>query len=327
MSPGIRKVEVSGQAPVVMPGRDGAQYLGVAESNVRELYRVMNEPEDPTDTGTADPFVLLFKSAKQKQPHNGRIRKHASFKRRVVKLYLELEKLYMDEDEVINAVGKNEQINISEFKNSNDMGYEVKVSDQTDDIETKLGQQLMYNQILQYAGQKLDPDQLGMIIRLMPYANGEEATSDLTINYDSARNDMLALERGERPPVNQYDDHGYMIKKLTKRMREPSFRFLHPSIQQNYALKIGIHQEFDAYNKKMLKMMENQFIPTSGPMVVCDVWVPKPGKPAQTERVKLPSDAIQDLINKLKLQGTMVESMEGTPEGAQAEVARKMVAS
>lgn len=325
--PGIRTINVSGAAPTILEGRDGAQYLSAAQNNVSELYTVMGVPEessDKTQSGSMDAVVLLFRSAKQKSIHNRRIRRFSNFKKNVVKKYLKLAKIYLDDEEFINAVGKNERINIQEFKNSSDMGYEVKVSDQTDDIETKLGQQMMYSQILQYLGNKLTPEQIGMIIRLMPYANGEAATSDLTFKFDKATNDVLALDRGERPPVNQYDDHPYMINRLTKRVSEPSFRFLDQQIQKNYHDKIDIHMQFDAYNKQQLMIMEKGLIPTSGYLVVCDLYVPNPENPLKTQRVKLPSDALVDLIKKLELQGTMVEKFEGVSDGAKAQIAEKV---
>lgn len=326
-SPGVRTVNVTGQPPTILPGRDGSQYLSAAQNNVSELYGVMGVAEDSADmqNGQADSTVLLFRSAKQKAIHNRRIRRHSNFKKNVVKTYLKLAKLYLSDDDVINAVGKNEQINISEFKNSSDACYEVNVDDQADDIETKLGKQMMYMQLLQYLGGKLSPDQIGMIIRLMPYSNGEMATSDLTSNFDRATNDILALDRGERPPVSQYDDHNYAIQRLTKRVGEPSFKFLNPQIQQNYHDKIDIHMQFDAYNKQVTLMSQKGLIPTTGYLVVCDLYVPKPDNPAATQRVKIPSDALQYLIKQLEIQGTMTQDLNQLPGGAQAQLAEKML--
>lgn len=326
--PGVRTVNISGQAPTVMAGRDGSQYLATAESTVSELYAMMGVPEDTTEQkgGATDPVAMLFRSGKQKRVHSRRIRRHSTFKKNLVKLYLKTAKIFLSDDEVIKAIGSNEAVNISEFKNSHDMGYEVKVSDQSDDVETKLGQHLMYTSILQYVGNQLTPDQIGMMVREMPYANGELATQDLTLNFDLAENAILALDRGQRPPVHQYDDHQYMMKRLTSRVRQPSFDLLDPQVQFNYHQCIDVHEQFLAYNAQQVMIAEKGMIPTTGYLVVCDLYVPKPGNPTATERVKIPSDALQDLIHKLQIQGTLVDRIQELPEGAAGEIADKVSA-
>lgn len=326
--PGVRTVNVSGAAPTVMAGRDGSQYLSTAESTVSELYAMMGSPEDATEQtgGATDPVAMLYRSGKQKRVHSRRIRRYSTFKKNLVKLYLKTAKIFMPDDEVIKAVGSNEAVNISEFKNSHDLGYEVKVSDQSDDVETKLGQHLMGTSILQYSSGKLTPQQIGMVIRNMPYANNELATIDLTIDYDLAENAILALDRGQRPPVHQYDNHQYMTQKLTTRVRQPSFDLLDPQIQLNYHQCIEIHEDFIAFNMQQAQMAEQGHIPTTGYLVVCDLYVPKPDNPTATERVKIPSDSLGWLIQRLEERGTTVERIQELPAGAQNEIQDKVSA-
>ena len=64
-------------------------------------------------------------------------------------------------------------------------------------LESKVGRAMMMQQILQYVGNSLSKDDIGRMIRTMPYFNAEEAYSDLTIAYDNATNDILALDRGD----------------------------------------------------------------------------------------------------------------------------------
>ncbi len=326
--PGVRTVNVSGAAPTVMAGRDGSQYLATAESTVSELYAMMGCPEDMSEQtgGATDPVAMLYRSGKQKRVHSRRIRRYSAFKKALVKLYLKTAKIFMPDDEVIKCVGSNEAVNISEFKNSHDMGFEVKVSDQTEDVESKLGQHLMGTSILQFASGKLTPEQIGMIIRNMPYSNNELATTDLTLDYDLAENAILALDRGQRPPVHQYDNHQYMLKKLTTRVRQPSFDMLPPQAQYNYHQCIDIHEQFMAENMREQQMAEQGQIPTTGYLVVCDLYVPKPDNPTATERVKVPSDSIEWLIDELQKRGTTVERIQELPAGAQSEIQSKVAA-
>jgi len=325
--PGVRTVNVTGAPPQIMAGRDGSQFLAVANSTVAELYGIMGVPEnwEKSSEGATDPYMMLFRSAKQKEPHNRRVRKHAIFKKKVVSTYLKLAKIHLPDEAVIAAVGKNEAINISEFKNANDLNYEIKVSDQINDVETKLGQQIMFSHVLQYAGARFTPDQLGMLIRQMPYSNGVAALSDLTMDYDSATNAILALDRGQQPPVHPYDNHPYHIKRLAKRMSEPSFMLLRQEVQRAYQEKINVHQQFVAYDAQMKMRMEQGLIPTTGPMVVMDYYVSDPENPEKTVRLKLPSDTIRWVLKQVETQGTMTNSLAMLPEGAQTQVEEKIL--
>lgn len=324
--PGVRTVNVTGAPPQIMAGRDGSQFLAVAEWTVTEMYNVMGVAEDYEDasSGATDPYLMLFRSAKQKAPHNRRVRRHARFKRRVVETYLKLAKIHLPDEAVIAAVGKNEAINISEFKNSNDLEYEIKISEQTDDVETKLGQQIMFSHVLQYASNQFSPDQIGMLIKQMPYSNGVAALSDLTMDYDMATNAILALDRGQRPPIHPYENHEYAIKRLSKRMSEASWMMLDPQIQKNYSDKMDIHQQFQAYQIQMKMRMEQGLIPTTGPMVVMDYYVADPENPEKTNRLKLPSDTIRWILDQIKTQGTLEESLSQMPAGAQTQISEKV---
>jgi hypothetical protein len=216
--PGVRSINYSGAKPDILNGRDGSQYLAYMQAQIEELYQVMDVAEMLVDEkagpGQLDPYSLIFKAASEKKKFARYARKFERFLIRVCQTYLKLAKLHMSEEQVVYAVGKPEQVNISEFKNANDLCYEVKVEAQANDIETKLGHQLILSQLVQYTGTKLDKQDIGKIVRLMPYANMEQGLADLTVDYDSLTNDILALDRGERPPIHEYDDHVYSAKRV-----------------------------------------------------------------------------------------------------------------
>ena len=323
--PGVRTVNYTGQEPDILPGRSGEQYLGYMQAQITELYQVMNVQQDEQMvTQQLDPYALLFRSASQKKIFMRPTKRFELFLMNVCKTYLKLAKIHLPDDQIIMAVGKNEQINIQEFKNSDDLCYQIKVEAQSDDIETKLGKQLVLNHALQFVGPQMKPDDIGKLMRQMPYANFDGSFDDMTIDYDSAQNDLLALDRGEPVQVNYYDQHPYMIQRLTLRMRKPDFKYLTPQIQQAYAAIVSQHEQMEAMKQKQIQQAEQGYIPTGGQLLGCDFFVAKPGSAGQTQRARLPAESIQWLVTQLQAQGQGLEQLEMLNSGAQAQIAGMM---
>jgi hypothetical protein len=323
--PGVRTIFATGAPPIIMQGRDGSQYLEYMKYQIEELYRVMMVDEQELEkTGQLDPHALLFRAASQKKKFSRYIKRFEQFLIEVCRTYLQLAKIHMPEDEVIYAIGRREQVNISEFKNSEDLCYQIKIEAVAEDIETKVGRQLVLNQTLQYVGNKLDKQDIGKIIRAMPYGNFEESFGDMTLDYDSLTNDILALDRGEVPPINEYDDHVYAVKRLVSRTRQADFRNLAPQIQMAYKQRIQQHMDFEAQRQAALQAAEAGYIPTSGYLVSCDFYMPKPGNPTQTQRVRIPSDAVTWLLKKLETQGTSLDPLlaDDVNPGVQGQLAQ-----
>lgn len=322
--PGVRTISVTGQEPKIMPGRDGNQFVDYIDRQIKEMYVVMNVAEDSEELqGNIDPYVLLFRSARQKKKFQRYIRRFERFLIEVAKTYLKLAKLYLDEDEVIFAVGKQERVNIPEFKNSDDIGYEIKIEAQSDDIDTKMGKQLMINHALQYVGTQLSREDIGKIMRESPIADFDGAFDDMTLDYDLATNAILAMDRGEKPPVHESDNHKYMIRRLLHRTQQADFPFLQPEIQQAYQARLGVHQQFEAMNQLKIQQAEAGFIPTGGYLVKCDFYVPSAADSTKKERLTLPADAIAWLVERLEAQGAGLEGLQ--PPEAQVGVADRMI--
>lgn len=323
--PGVRAINYTGQEPDILPGRSGEQYLGYMQSQITELYMVMNVQQDGQDKTTQlDPFALLFRSASQKKVFQRYTKRFENFLMNVCKTYLRLAKIHLPEDQVIWAIGKSEQVNISEFKNANDIGYQIKVEAQSDDIETKLGKQLVLNHVLQYVGPQLKPDDIGKLMRQMPYANFDGSFDDMTVDFDSAENDLLALDRGEPVQINYYDEHPYMIKRLVGRMRKPDFKYVSPQIQQAYQAIVTQHEQMEAMKQRQIQQAEQGYIPTGGQLLGCDFFVPDPASPSKTRRARIPSESIQWLVTQMQVQGQSLEQLESVGTGAQAQIAGQM---
>ncbi len=323
--PGVRSYMYTGATPEVLPGRSGAQYLEYMNSQIDEMYRVMNVQEDTEEKSMTniDPTVLIYQAARHKKKFQRYIKRFEKFQINIVKLTIKLAKLYLKDDALIYAVGKSEQVNIPEFKQMEDICYEVKIESQSEDIETKLGRQMQLTNVLQYVGGRLTPEQIGQVMRAMPYANQEQAFQDMTVDYDNSVNDILALDRGEQPPVNEFDTHKYCIRQLVGRMKKPDFRFLDAQIQQNYAGKLKIHEMFAAQQALQLARAEQGFIPTGGGYVRCDLYMPDPkSKTGSTKRAEFPQEALMWLDKQLMAQGAMTQELRDLQPGAQASVAQ-----
>jgi len=324
--PGVRTVNFTGMEPKILSGRDGSQYATYMANQITEMYNAASVEEKSEEAPTQlDPYALLFRAAHQKKKFQLYIKRFEQYLIEVAKLYLELAKIHFPDDKIIQVVGAKEQVNIAEFKNTNPMCYQIKVVAQTDDVETKLGKQLILNHALQYIGNKLEKEDIGKLMREMPYSNLEDSFSDMTLDYDAATNDILALDRGETPPVHANDPHPYMVRKLTNRMRQADFQFKDPKIQQNYAMRLQAHEEYIAAQGKAIQAAQAGFCPTGGYLVACDFYVQTdPKDPSKTRRVRLPSEALQWLIDKLETQGASLDQLENVNQENLAQISEMM---
>lgn len=329
MLPGLRGISVAGNVDAVkiIPGRTGDQYLPYLQSQVQELYQVMNVSEMffSDKEGKLDPYAMLFHSLKNKRYFSKYSEAFTEFKVREAELLLELAKNYLDDDHLIPIIGTSEIVNISEFRKSQQNRYIISVEVVDTDAETMLGKQLALNHTLQYVGGSLDKQDIGKILRAMPFLNQEEAFDDITLDYDSSKNEILALERGEQVMINPNDKHDYCIQRLINRTRKSDFKFLDPRIQQAFQEAIQAHQQLDMQQKQLIQRMEQGFIPTDGYLVVCEFYVTKEN--GKTERVRLPYKSLVWLIEQLKVQGATHEELERQNQGALADMAQMMGAS
>lgn len=320
--PGVRSVKYTGMTPTVLPGRSGDQYVGYMNSQIAEMYQVANVEEDSGEKNAqVDPTALLFQTLKQKKRYSLYASKFESFLIGIARDALEITRAYIDDSALISIVGKQEQVNIKEFKNSTPMGYQIKVEAQTDDIETKLGKQITLTQLMQYVGSSLGKEDIGKMMRLSPYLNKEQMFSDMLIDYDNATNDILALDRGEIPDVNEFDDHEYALKRLSGRMKQADYKFLPPQIKQNYQDYKSQHEMILGKQNEAIASAKSEWIPTSGYMVVCDLYVSDVKDPMKTRRARVPYDALSWLIKKLEVQGSALDKLEQQNPQVQAELA------
>lgn len=320
--PGIRTCTYTGMKPEITPGRTGDQYLAYMESQINELYKLAHLPELTEDKAESpDMYANLLKSYRFKKKFAIYGQKFERFQVNLVKTGLAIAKKSISDYDRIQAIGKNEYINIPEFRATSDIQYQIRVKPRTDDIESQFGKQITLNHLIQYIGPNLDKEDIGMMIRLSPFLNEEQMWKRFTQKYDRVVNDILALDRGEPRPVRKYDDHKYFIQALSARMSEPDYERLPPEVQALYEQKIMEHEQAEAQALAEMQQAQSGFIPSGGYLVACDFYVPNPKDPAGApKRLRIPSEAIAWLVEKLKVQGTSMDNLLNMPVGVGQDI-------
>lgn len=321
---GVRVISVSGIAPTILPGRSSEQWQGPIDKTIAEMYTVANLQEIQQEvSGQLDANVLLFRSMRQKQKFSIYSEKFEQFLKEVCQIYLGLAQKSLPEDELIRQVGKREAVNIDEFRKVSELEYSIKLESIGEDIESMLGKSLAIQQVLQYCGKDLPPEARGQIINAMPFMNDDKMFGDLTSDSRNADSDILALDRGQFVPPKQGENHEYILKRLYGRQKMRDYDLLSPQIHALYEAKIKAHSDMKAEELSKLAQLEQAFIPMAGALIGVDqfVTVPNAHGGQKTVRAKIPSDAVQWLIEKLEIQGKAQQSIQEMPVGAQAGVA------
>lgn len=307
---GIRHLIVNGDDVKILNGRAGDQFNQSLNDAIQEIYAIEGLEYQERDSSSQDIMVQLYQSAKQRQKYNPTVEKIEDFLKKVSKKYLEMQKHYLDEHDLIKIAGKKEHLNIAEFKRLEDSGYNIKMMPINDDAESVLGKQLAIQTALQYGG-SLAPEQIGKLIKNMPFLNKEAILSNFTINEDMFENDVLALDRGQYRPVRKSDPHDYMLKMLGFRMTQPDYDLKPQQVKALYERKIQEHQTFLTQNAQELKALQDKMIPTSGPLVKVDMYqnvVNDQGQVTQkVQKMSFPMSALLDLAQKMQAQGQFMQ--------------------
>ena len=325
--PGVRGITYQGREPQILPGRNGGQYLDYINAQIGELYSVLmiDEQQQEKAGQTQDPLALLYRSASQKVKFSLYVEKFEQFIVDLVTTYLEMAKHYLPDDALIPAIGMREYINVAEFRKTTPLRYQIKVEPRDDTLDTMLGKQIWTQNVLQYVGKELNREDIGKLMQAMPYGGFKEAFEDFTIADENAKNDMLALERGEYPPISKYDDPAKMGAKLTNRMRRPDYKFLPPQVQALYEQRVAEYADLEAKNQQALLQAEAEYIPSDGTLVACDLYLPDPKNPEnQARRARIPQKSLEWLVQKLEAQGASLDRLEQMSQGAQLDVLRQM---
>jgi len=157
----------------------------------------------------------------------------------------------------------------------------------------------------------------------LPFGNKDEAFSTLTADDDIATNDILSLDRGQYVPANKYDNHEYMIKALIHRMRKSDFKTMPVEVQQMYEMRLNEHQT--SIRNQIMEKQRADFgmIPSGGFLVTVNASWFNPAN-NRVERIKIPSDSVMFMVNKLQEQGVYAQMLQNLPPQAQVDIATPM---
>lgn len=322
---GIKEIKSTG--PVThLPGRNGEQFLGYMQQQIDEMYFVagINENMEEKQDANIDPYTLLFRSLKDKKKFSLYSDKVESFLREICDKSLRLARANYDDDMIIQVLDKKERVNIPEFRASDDLAFDIVIEPRSEDIESQMGKQVALNHFVQFAGQQMDKETLGKVMKAMPLLNEVRSFDDLTIDDDNVLSDIVAMDRGEFVSASIDDNHPYYIRRLTHRMKMKDFQFLAPEIQRNYEIKRDQHNQFEAQKAQAAAAANSGFIPSGGFSVTCDIRVPRADDPTRTERAKVPVEALDWLIKKLDEQGTTQEVLQSLPQSSLTDIGTLM---
>lgn len=320
--PGLRHYKAIGAAQII-PGRVGDQFRPYIKDTTEELFFAVDEDSSPEETnGVVDPVALLYRSIRRNKKYGRAAREFQAFVKDVYWIYLQLAKQYFNEDRFIKAVGRNEAINMAEFKATDPLSVQIKLIENNEDSDTLIGKYMILQQTLQYVGKDLPKESLGMVLSNMPFANSEMIFKRLTLDSKNVENDILAMDRGEMRPAEQDDNHDLYIQELTARIKSPDFRLLSPDIQTAYKTKRDQHRAIKAQQAQELLMTEQKFIPMGGNFVKVDMY--EMNEQGKQERATFPDESLKWLREKLTQQGMGQQRLESMDMADQVAIAHQI---
>ena len=321
---GLKGLQYTGALPEIIPGSDGRQYEAYMTRMIGELYKIAKVPMQNDDKESAvgnDAFGMLFRTMRDKMGFSLYGEKIEKLITEIMDHSLKLARSYYDDEKVIPIVGKREQVNIEEFRDSSPDQYKIKIVPRTDDFSQMMGKSLQISQALQYIGSSLSPEMAAELVRQMPFLNDEPLLGDMTVKKDQADSVILSLDRGEEPFYFETAEHEYMLQRLTRRMNEADFPLLPQKTQMNYQERIERHTETLMAQQQEAARATAGFIPSGGGLISADYYVSSPE--GKQHRVRIPYESMDWLVKKLNDQGSSVEKIGDLPLSTQAEMGKK----
>ncbi len=323
MLPGVRVIKTNSVGANggihVLPGRAGEQFLGYISGQIDEMYMVANidEEQKKKSDGSMDVWGTLYGSIRNKKEFSLYSDCFEGFLSEVCKTSLELARYHYPDTEIVQMIGKKELVNMPEFKDSTDLEYKIEIEPSTDDAESIMGRQMMINHALQFVGGQMEREDIGKMLKESPIGNFNKAFDDFTVDYDNAQNDILQLERGEMPLLNQYENIEYKIRSITHRMKQADFDFLQPQIQQGFQGFLQQCEMVEAEKVAKIQRAQSGFIPEGGGMITINGI-----KDLEGNVMRVPYSSLEWLVTKLTEQGTVQNKIEAQNQGAVADMSQ-----
>lgn len=303
----------------VLPGRAGEHFFSYIAGQIDEMYGVSNVLEDTRkkSDGAVDIWGTLFGSIRNKKDFSIYSDCFEGFLVDLCDASIKLARFHYPESQMIQMVGRKEMVNMPEFKQKNQLGFQINIEPSTDDAESVMGRQMMINHTLQYVGGQLGREDIGKLLRESPMGNFDKAFDDFTIDYDNAKNDILQLERGQMPNLSKYEDSKYKIQAITHRMKQSDFDFLPPQVQQMFNQFLQMCEQVESQKVAELQRSQAGFIPDSGGLITLNGV-----KDQEGNTLRVPYASLEWLVSKLSEQGLYKESMQEVNPGAVSDISQ-----
>lgn len=329
---GIRQLSLSKgfQGYQVIPGRSGEQFVPYLQLLIKELYSMYDVENSDTKSNikaNTDILPLIYKNMSQKKKYIIFTQPFEKFLCDISRDVLKLAKRYLSENDLVPYVGKNEYVNIAEFKNSNPLDFDIKIEPISGDAETQMGNFLSFKEIMQFMGRDIPKDVMGKVLMDMPFIpKAKEIFASMNANQERATSIILALDRGETPPVLQYEDQSVILEALGDRMLKGDFIYLvqqNPVIKQNYDNQIQQREQIKKQQLESVMTANMGLIPMTGDLVSVNIWETVPtanGTGTKQTTKKYPIDALKKFDEMISKQQGFVESVSMLPADMQGEI-------
>jgi hypothetical protein len=321
---GLKGLQYTGSLPTVIPGSAGRQYEDYMTRVIAELYKVAKVPmqnEEKESAAAGDSFAMLYRTMRDKMGFSIYGEKIEKLITEIIDHSLKLARGHYTDEKVIPIVGKREQVNIPEFRDSSPDQYKIKIVPRTDDFSQMMGKSLQISQALQYLGGSLSPEMGAELVRQMPFLSDEPLLGDMMVKKDQADSVILALDRGETPFYFETAEHEYLLQRLTRRMNEADFPILPEKTQMNYQERIERHTEALMSQQQEAARATAGYIPSGGGLISADYYVSSPE--GKQHRVRIPYESMDWLVKKLNDQGSSVDKIGELPLSTQAEMGKQ----
>lgn len=318
---GSQVLRVTGAAPTVQQGQSGEKYLSVLDHQIAEMYNLANlQLEEEEKIPNADPMGMLYRSLKDKKKFSQKSDLFEGFLIETAQICLKLAQIYFTDEHLIPSVDKKDYINIQEFKNITELDYSIEIKANSSDIESTLGQQISVQHTLQYA-QGLSAEQTAVLVANMPYLKDSAMAQEITADFRAVEDIFAAIERGEALGVMPSDNHDYFIKRINGRMKESSFRFLPPQVQQMYHQRLQEHEAIKAEQADKLTRAQAGMVPAGGALIPVSLYLDPENS---SKRVRLPHDAVLWLYKKLSENGQLNADAQNLGDYSASNIAEMM---
>jgi len=303
---GQKVVKHTGPQPMVSPGRSGEQYANHLLRMVEWIERIAGIDLFGEKAGGQDAWAQVHKGLKEREVFSKYGEKMESMMKEVCEMCLQLYKTYAPDELLIRVFGRREIPNLEEFRNIDNLVYQISIDPGNKDADVQMREQLVANTILQFSPD-MPPEQRALLIRSMPIGGNLEDFEEEALNkYDQAKNLALAIERPNAPlpQINHFVDKNYVRNYLVTRRTRPEMDFLPPQVIQKYDTIIQQLEELKAEEVRNEQALNADFIPVGGNEIKMDIYVTKPseGGGTKTERATISEQTWNWVQDRLKRQ-------------------------